>query len=242
LRVRQEADHPILIIESPGLDDAAVIDGGWHKGVGGLSRHQHPPAIGDNQAAIFRESFQCAGVHGDAEQSVARKIKGDAIPCGQDDGPQLGGNPAIIGDMAAEKSHEATIGADRAFVHDRGVAGPRETIAPSHEISVGDVQGGGHEAIDIDLGAGREKHAIGIDQKDISVGGQASKNARGVGPGDPVEGDGAAIGLNKGHRLATRDAEALPVDHDVLAGLGDGERGWSAGDARRPRLHRAAHG
>ncbi len=173
--VRQQTDDAVLIIESLGLDDAGVVHRRGHQGIGGLGGHQHPAAIGDDQTAVFRQGVQGAGVDRHAEQAVARQIKGDAIAGGQNDGSQRCGNHTTIGHMATEQRDESAISADRALVHHRRRAGPGEVIIAGHEIGIGYAERRGHEAIHIDLCARGEQHAVGIDQKDVSVGGKGSK-------------------------------------------------------------------
>ena len=51
---------------------------------------------------------------------------------------------------------------------------------------VGDVRGAGHQAADVNIGSSAEYDAVGVDQEDITVGGQNAVAKRCVKPGDAV--------------------------------------------------------
>ncbi len=178
----------------------------------------------------------------DVQEAVAGDIEGDRRAGGHRHRAQVRRDQALIAGRAAQQGDVAAVGVDRALVQHRPAAGTGEAVAAGHEVGVADVQGGGHQAADIHLGVGAEHDAVRVDQEDLAVGRERAKDAGRVRPGDAVQGHGAAVRLREADGFALGDAEALPVEHRVLTGLGDRQEVAAAGQAGRAGRDRAAGG
>ena len=109
------------------------------------------------------------------------------------------------------------------------------------EIRIRQVQGGGHKARHIDLRAGPEGDAVGIDQEDPAVGLQLAQNARGVTAGHTIEYGAGRRLLDKPGGLALGNGEALPVD-DRTRGIGDRKGAPVLGKTHPASGHRRRNG
>jgi hypothetical protein len=197
--------------------------------------------VGADQPAVLGQCVQRAGIDGHIQQPVACDIERHGIARGECNSPQGGGDLAIVSDIGTQQRNIAAIRVDRAVVLHRA-AGSGEFVMARHEVGIADAEGRGHESADIHLGAFREHDAVRIDQEHVSVRRQIAKYRRGICTDNPIEGDRAAVRLHEIDGLAAADAEALPVDGDVLARLIDGEGVLRAGDFCAARRYHAACG
>ncbi len=242
VHVAQQADHPIAAADGLSLDDAGVVDHRLQQLAGRLGGEHHLAAVGLDHPAVLHQRLDRALVDRDVQQAVAGHVEGDGRAGGHDDCAEVGRDQALVADRAAQQGDVAAIGLDRALVLDRALAGAGEAVAAGHEVGVADVEGRGHQAADVHLGVGSEQDAVRIDQEDLAVGGEVPEDAGGVRSGDAIKGHGAAVGLGEADCLPLGDAEALPVDHRILARLGDRQVGPAGGHIGRSGRHRAAGG
>ena len=96
-------------------------------------------------------------------------------------------------------------------------------MAACQEIGIVQTQAGGDQAADIHLGGAAEQDAVGIQDEDLAVGAEIAEDLAGGLAEHPVEGDGVCAGLIEIDGLALADVEALPVDGEFGAGLGNRE-------------------
>ncbi len=97
--------------------------------------------------------------------------------------------------------------------------------------------GGGQQAVDADLRARSEEHPVGIDQKDLAVGGEIAVNPARVVPQHPVERDAVHARLLEANQFLLGNGKALPIDNRFggLLGnqgsdrIGPGDRGDAIG-------------
>jgi len=98
---------------------------------------------------------------------------------------------------------------------------PKDVVA-GEKVGIAEVKGGGDQAADVDLRTGSEQDAVGVDHENLAVGAEAAQYLAGVLAEHAVERDGGCAGLVEAHRFVGRNAEALPVDGEILAALVDG--------------------
>ena len=82
--------------------------------------------------------------------------------------------------------------------------------------------GGGGEAADIDIGAGRKVHAAGVGQKHLAIGIDLAKDLARVGVEHAVEQGAVAAGLSDVDRGVRTHVKCLPVDDGLRRLLLDG--------------------
>ena len=241
LHVAQQPDGALVVLDAARLDHAGVVHRALRQAARGLRRHQHQPAVGLDQPAVVGQCIDRALLHRDTEQPVTGQVQRDRTAGGQCDRAQPGRDHALVADTVAQQRHLAARGGgDAPFVDHRATALTGKPPGARHDITVGDVQGGGDQAAYIDRSPLAKQDAVGIDHKHPPVGRQAAQDGRGVRAQHPVQHHGAAVGLHKQHPLAQADVEALPVDGRVLRGLGDGGAQRAGGHAGRARSHHAA--
>ena len=163
------------------------------------------------------------------DQIVAVHVERERVARRKRDGAEPGDDGAGIAYARRHQCGEAAgLRRDRPQVDDRGVwiAGDVEIVVPGHEIAVGDVAGGRHQAADIDARPHAEQDAVGIDQKHLAVRRQRAEDLRGaLAAGDAIE-----LGRTRTRHVDLRlfaraDVEGLPVDDGVLGRLIDHDVG-----------------
>jgi hypothetical protein len=81
---------------------------------------------------------------------------------------------------------------------------------------------------------GGEQHAVGVDQKDLAVGGKGALDHRYIRAQHTVQGYGGSRGLDEVDAVALPDGKALPVRCHAVAGLRDCHGGAGLADAAGP--------
>ena len=180
------------------LNDAGVVDGVGQQTAGGLRGHQHLAAVSPDQAAVLHQRVDCALIHRDVEQLVARHVKRERVAGGQRHRSQPGGERSLVAHICAEQRDVATVGCvDRSLIHDRARARAGKLVIARHEAGVADRPGRSHQPTNIDRRALAEQDAVGVDEKHLAVGPQAAQNSRRVGADDPVQRHCTAAGLHE---------------------------------------------
>ena len=240
LEIAEEDDAALLAgREGAGFDHAVVVDRGGSEFVRGARGQQDPAAVGADGAAVVDHGLEGAAF--DREADEAAQVQGDAVAGADEHLAAVGGEHAFVDDLRGEQGDDAAAAvADRgeaAVVRDDARAGSIEDVITREEIVVADRERGGDEAADVDLRAGGEEDAVGIDQEDVAVGGERAADDGSFGARHAVEHDGGGVGLLEMHRVAGTDGEALPVDDRLGGGLVDGHRRPLGRDRRRARGH-----
>ena len=166
------------------------------------------------------------------DQGIAGKIECDARAGGEGHGAAGCADGAIVahgttkqGDISPGRSGQRTL------VNHRGVARASETAGAAGQIGVGQIESGGHQTADVDLGTRPEKHASGIEQENLAVGVEAPVNHGAVGIVNPVNRHRISPRLHEINRLVNRDVKAGPIEPDSGARLSD--RGRRTGRLNR---------
>ncbi len=211
-----------------GLDEAAVVH---RQAVNVAVGHQLGLEGLDGSLVVDPGPADGGAAESDGEALVggARLGHSDVATCAKSDGAVGGGERALIDDVLGDEENVAAVGGDLAQVDDLLERGALIfLVAPGEEGAVGEVQGGGGEALGVDLAALADEDAVGVDEDDGAVGIKSAVDGGEVAAGDAVEGGAGAIGLVDVGDLATGDAEAVPVD-DGLGGGGVNVEGIPAG-------------
>ena len=106
-----------------------------------------------------------------------------------------------------------------AFVTHGGGTAACEVVVTCHKIFIGNIQRRSDYPTDIYLSRRTEKYAVGVDEKNLTVGMQRTLNNRRIGTEHSVEGNATRRGLCKVNRIALVDGELLPVGRHAVAGL-----------------------
>ena len=224
-------------------DHTGVVDSAWQQAAGRPGSHQDLTAIGLDQAAVLHQRVHRALIHAHLEQAVASHVQRDGVARRECHCAQLGGNHTVVAHIGTQQRHVAAIGGvDRALVVHPTGARAVELVAAGHEVTVGHVQAGGHQATHIDRCALAKQDTVRVHQEHLTVGAQAAQNAGRVRAQYPVQGHRAAGGLHKLHGLTGGDAETLPVDDRVLAELMDGGAARPVADGGGTSGHHTATG
>ncbi len=101
-------------------------------------------------------------------------------------------------------------------------------MAALHESPVADVGGGGDQAVHVDLGPFREGDAALIDDDDVAVGLEPTRNDRGIGSHHPVQRDGRGRRLVEPGGFSPLNVERPPLDDRPVALLVDVEMAMGA--------------
>ena len=247
----EQGDVAVTVLHRTGFDLAGVVDYAGQQRLFGPRRHDDPAAVGPDQPAVVGQAVEHALVDLHLDQTVAVEVERGGAARAQYHGAQRGRDRALVANGVAQQGHKATVGgSDAALVDDaaRGtgaIAAERSCIAT--QAGVMQVECGGHQAADIDLGTGPEQDAVGVDQIDLAVGAQVAQDLAAVGIKNAVDGNGRGRGLHEVDRLLHGDVEAFPGQREVLAGLGDGgvgpglrngARACADLSARRPGLRK----
>ena len=240
----QQQNLAVSLLDSPGPDQPLIVD---HR-AGQLPRHpgghQHPAAVGAELAEVLHPgpSGKARLIHRQADQLIPLQIEGKAVAGGESHLAEPGlDHPGVCRVITGQDDITALRRLKQPLVDHLGIRQPlepAETIATGQEIIVGDIMGGGEQAVDADLGPGGEEDPVGVDQKDLAVGLKLAENLAGVGPGHPVEGDAACPRLLEADQLWAGDGKTVPVDDRLVALLADpGGAGIGAADACYPGDH-----
>ena len=136
----QQADHAVVGLDAPRLDDAGVVDRALEEIGRRLGGEQHLSAISLDQAAVVDQRIDRALVDRDVEQAVAGNIEGDSVAGDQRHRAHPGRDDALVADVGAQEGDVAAIGGDRALIEDRAIADIGEFIGAGHELAVGDTE------------------------------------------------------------------------------------------------------
>ena len=240
LHVAHQPDRAVAVLDGLRLDHAGVV----HRGLQQVARRQrgqqYLSAVGLDQAAVLRQRVYRALVHRDIEQAVPGQVQRHRVAGGQRHRAEFGGDHAFIADVRAQEGHIAAVGVDRSLIEYCSVACAGKIVFARHEVAVADAQGGRNQPAHVHLRPLAEQDAVRIHQEHFAVGRQAAEDARSIRTEHPVERDRTAVGLHEADRFCLSDAEALPVDRHILAGLVDRRLAGAAGDARVAGRHCAA--
>ena len=228
----EQNDLAVLLAQGAGLDHAGVVDHGLQQSLTGIGGEQHLAAVSTDQLVVFHQGVDHRLIDLHVEQAIAGKIQGYGIAGGQGHAALIGDDYAVVAHRAAEQGDAAAVGcAERAVVDDAGVAAIAfEAVIARREVAVADVQRGGYQAADVDAGTGAEQHAVGVDDKDLTIGVEVAHDRGAVAAEYAVERHRTFAGLVEGHAVAGGDIETLPVDGELAAGLVDDHllRAWRA--------------
>ncbi len=200
---------------------------------------QNAATVGADQSTILGQRVHGALADRHIEQAVSGNIEGDGAARRKGYRAHPGRYHAVIANSGTQQRNGATIGRYRSLVDNRTCAGIRELVSPRHEVTVGNVQCGGHQSSHVDLSAPAKENAVRIDNEDVAVRTQIAQDGGGLGPKDPIQRDGVAAGLRESDRFAGADAEALPVDHGIRRHLVDDGIACATVDAGTARCHHA---
>ncbi len=131
-------------------------------------------------------------IDAEGEQFVAVEVDGDAVCRSEGHTPEARLDEAAVVDPGGNQGDEAALsGGNHSRVANTGggVGVADEAQAAGEEILVGDVEGGGDEPLHVDAGLLAEDDAVGVDQVDVAVGGEAPQDFGGIVAGDAVQGD-----------------------------------------------------
>jgi len=224
LTIAQQFDGAVMVFQRAGFDHPVVVHRRLQQGIRGLRRHQHGAAVGADQLLVLRQCVERALVDLDADQLVSDEIQRHLVAGGERHGAKLGLEQAFVADLPAQQGDVAAVPCRDGALVDDAAAAAGETEAPGEEVGIAQIERGSHQAADVDLGAGAEQEAVGVEEENLAVGVKASVNGAGVAAQDAVEGNGAAAGLIEIDGLARGDVEVLPVDGEFGAGLGNRQR------------------
>ncbi len=228
-----------------GRDHAGVVDHRVLDAGGGARRH-HDARGGDRSGVrgagrpVRRRPARRR--HRIAQQAVALEVDREGGGAADHHRAAIGRDQPAVG-CAGARQHRIALpaGADRALVGDRSAGAARETIIAGREIAVRDVRRRGDQPADIDARALAEQHAIAVDDPHLAVGEQAAIDRGRIGAQDAVERDRGGVRLAELHSLAGGDAEAVPVDDELVRRLADeGGSGAGIGDRRAAERDSAA--
>ena len=182
VEVAEQDDLAVLFTQGSGFDYAGVVDHGFQQGFTGIGGEQHLAAIGADQLAVFHQGIDYGLVDLHVEQAVTGKVQSDFIAGRQGDRALVGDDHAVVAHRAAKQGHRAAISrSDLAVVDHAGVVAVAfELVIAGLEIADREIQRGGHQAADVDAGAGTEQHAVGVDDKYPAVGIELAHDLRAV--------------------------------------------------------------
>ena len=125
----------------------------------------------------MNQRVHCTLIHGNVEQAVAHHVERDGVARSKRDRAEFGRDDAVVGDVGAQQRHKTAVGVDAALVGHGAIADTGKFVVASHEIAVGNVQGGCHQAADVDRCTLAKQNAIRVHQKHLAVGRQAAEDA-----------------------------------------------------------------
>ena len=214
-----------------------------------MGREDDEPTRRTHGLPVFNQRVHLRGADAEAvELALAAvgggKVERDALACGQGHGARLRDqNTAVahFGGKHGDVTAQARL--DAAFVDDAagGTVALKAGFA-GHEVGIGHLVRGGHDAAHVDRGARRKVHARRVDEIHLAVGVDLAVDLAGVGGQHAVERHAALAGLHKVDRGLAADVEAAPVDDGAVAGLIDGQGVGVLDDAGLTGSHLPASG
>ncbi len=246
LQVGHQFDYTTDVLYGARFDDAGVVHHCSGKRIRSPCGNEYLPAVGRNHAAVADQRTGRAGIDVITQQCAVVEIQGDGVTCDQRNRALRRSDAAGVGYGRGDQGDVASIGGiERALVvHLAGAnhTAVAEHVVARHEIGVADVQGRCDQAADVHLCGAAEQYAVRIQNKDLAVGTEITEDLTRVLTEDTVEGDGRRVGLVEVHGFVAADAEALPIDGEVLSLLGDSGGGACLGDAARACADLSVHG
>ncbi len=226
---RLQPDDAAAVNQATRLDHAFVVYNRANQIARGARTQDHLAAVGLDHPLVGDICRHHRAVYGKAQQSVPGEVECDLLARPERDRPQPRCQHALVAHLAAGGEHDVTAvnRADRALVDHAAAAiaiATREHIAASHEVGVGDVQRGRDQPGDVDDGPLAEDDTVRVDQENLAVGGELAQDDRGIGAADAVKRDGGAGGLREIHAFLGANAEALPIDDQLVASLRNSHR------------------
>ena len=201
------------------LDGAAVVHHRVHQHVPTLRRQVHLPVGGRYQSTILHQSTYYAAVHQHRRQTAVIQLQGDRFACRQHRFPRRGGYCTAVADaLTGEHDIPTLCGGQAALVDDlrARITAAAERVLPLHKVCGVNVLRGSHQTRDVHPRILPEQHPVGIENKDLSIGFQGTHNLRTTGPGDTVERNRTAVGLNELYGVVFTDIKAVPVGGQIL--------------------------
>ena len=220
--VAHQRDQAVFTdIQGTGFDQSGVVDDGARQGFRGTGGQQDFPGIGTNGTAVFDQRLERTFFHFQLHR--AAQVERHDTACAQQHIALVRGDVAFVDDFCSDQGNGAALcGIDVALVDHRCGAVATETVIAGEEIFCGHVERGGHQAADINLCAGREQDAVGVDQEHVAVGFQCALDHRHIRAQHAVQGDGRRAGLDELDGVAFADGKALPVNGELVAALMNG--------------------
>nr|WP_271009237.1 hypothetical protein [Paucibacter sp. B51] len=209
-------------IECSCLGDARVVDHRLRQPARGPGRQVDQPSIGSYCAALFNQRIDGGLV--DLEFDRAAQVQRD-LGAGTHQHLAAGRlDAAAVADACRDQGDRTALGGlDQTLVDDGLAVAAFKAVAPGQKVLVVQVQGAGHQGADIDLGAGREQHAVRVQQENLTVGLESALDGRDLIAQHPIQGHGVAAGLKELDAVAGADIEAAPVGDQLGAALLHGQ-------------------
>ena len=165
-------------------------------------------------------------------QSVAAERECCCVACAKRHAAQLCSDYTLITDPVAKQCNIATGGRiDPALIDD--AAGPRTTEASDIAVESGfiQLQGGGDQTADVQLSPLSKKNTVRVDQINLTIGIEVTKNLCAVDVKDAVDCNSRSRWLLEIYRFLRCYIETFSVKGKLLAGLPDGGGCAGLGDA-----------
>ena len=208
--------------DGASLDHAGIVDHTGYQTVSAAGSEQHLAAVGAEQTAVGCKCIYCVFGYGEAEQLVTAEIEGHTAASSEGYGTAGRGDSAGVGHGGAQQRYIAAgCGIERAGVANPGGAGAGEAVVAGGQIGVGDIEGGGDQAADVDLRARPEDQAVGVDEVNLTVGLELTEDAAAIDIADSVDRECGGGGLIEVHRLCGTHVEGGPVKREALGRLVD---------------------
>ena len=226
-----------------GANHAGVVDRGPGQAVHCTRSQEDLAPIGPDCPLVFDQGIERALLHLQLDRTT--QVEGDHGTCAHEHGTTIGHGRAFVDHTGRQQGDHAALagiphGRDLTLVDD-GIGGSaRKTVIARHEVLGAHVQGRGHQGPHIDLGRGREQHAVGVEQENLAVGIDRALDDRHIRAQHPVQGHGAGARLDELDGFALADRETLPVDGHAGGGLIDRQGLQRLTDAALTGHHLAA--
>ena len=215
-------DLAVMLNQPLCLDDAGVVDDGAGQVACGLGGHDDRATIGLDDPLVGDQGIDGCGVDVQVDEVAPLHVEGDLVAGGQSHGAERPYDDApFVGNVRSQEGDQVLGGDGTLVQYAAGCAAVTERILARHEVGVGHVQGGGHQATDAHLGGAAEQDAVGVQEEHVAVGSQATEDVGGVVAQHAVQRGGRRTRLGEVHPLASRDVEPLPVKNRILRALRD---------------------
>ena len=216
MHIRQQHDFAVAFGYSLRTNLPTVVDHRIKHLVGRVGGEVNTAAIGLDRAVVFHQGIEFALLDGEVDQTVAGKVELNFLPGCHGNAAQIRPDHPFITHLSAEHHHRAAISIDGAAVDHRLIAAALKTVVAVDKVLIVDIQRGGHQAADVDVGPFGKQHAVLVDQKHLAGGIEVAVNRRGVVAGNAIERHGGAAVLVEVDGVAFTDAERLPVDNGLV--------------------------